>query len=312
MNRRIQNLNQPLGRKGARRRVRTRTALLLCLAAVAGTLLVRLLGGFAPDGVRVWLGGLASAAFFALPAYLGLYEIDGDQTQLLSLRRLSGAQVLWLAASGALMICPATLMNDVMAALAARFAAAFGMQPAAAAQGAGGASLFLPMLLVSGVLAPMCEEAFFRGYLQGAFASYGAARASIVTALLFAAAHGLGAGMLVYALLGLVFSAFVLRMGSVLASVILHVAYNATLVVLSVLPLSALFTGLTPVGCLVRLLGCAALSYTLKRAWLARGAREGKREALLVSRKEMLLAVIALLLVLLAQVTAVWAAGGNA
>ena len=280
MKRRIQNLNQPLGRKGARRRVRTRTALLLFLAVMAGTVLMGLLGGFVPEGVRVWLGAIASVAFFALPAYLGLCEIDGDQTRLLSLRRLSGAQVLWLAASGALLICPATLMNDVMAALAARFAAAFGIQAAAAVQSAGSASLLLPMLLASGILAPVCEEVFFRGYLQGAFARYGAVQASVVTALLFAAVHGLGAGLLVYALLGLVFSAFVLRMGSVLASVMLHTVYNVTLIVLSALPLSALFTGLTPVGCLVRLLGCAALGYTAKRAWLARGAREGKPEHL--------------------------------
>ena len=145
MKRRIQNLNQPLGRKGARRRVRTRTALFLFLMAMVGTVLMGLLGGFVPEGVRVWLGAIASVAFFALPAYLGLCEIDGDQTRLLSLRRLSGAQVLWLAASGALLICPATLMNDVMAALAARFAAAFGMQAAAAAQSAGSASLLLPI-----------------------------------------------------------------------------------------------------------------------------------------------------------------------
>lgn len=279
---------------------------------MAGTLLAGLLGSFAPEGVRVWLGAVASVAFFALPAYLGLCEIDGDQTRLLSLRRLSGAQALWLAASGALLICPATLTNDVMAALAARFAAAFGMQPAAAVQGAGGASLFLPMLLASGILAPVCEEVFFRGYLLGAFARYGAVQASIVTVLLFAAVHGLGAGLLVYALLGLVLSAFVLRMGSVLASVVLHTAYNVTLIVLSALPLSALFTGLAPVGCLLRLLGCAALGYTLRRAWLARGAREGKPESLSVDRKDMLLAIAVLLLVLLAQVTTVLAAGGYA
>ena len=101
-------------------------------------------------------------------------------------------------------------------------------------------------------------------------------------------------------------------MGSVLASVMLHTAYNVTLIVLSALPLSALFTGLTPVGCLVRLLGCTVLGYTAKRAWLARGAREGKPEALSVSKKEMLLAIAVLLLVLLAQVTAVLAAGGKA
>ena len=126
MKRRSSNLHQPLGRKGARRRVRTRTALFLCLAALAGMLLTALLGMFAPPGVRVWLSGLASVVFFALPAYLGLCESDGDWQRLLPLRRLSGAQALWLAASGALLVCPATLLSDVIAAVIARFAAAFG------------------------------------------------------------------------------------------------------------------------------------------------------------------------------------------
>ena len=312
MKRRSLNLNQPLGRKGARRRVRTRTALLLCAASTAGTLLAGLLGLFAPPGVRVWLSGLASLLFFAVPAYLGLCDMDGGQPSVLPLRRLSGAQALWLAASGALLVCPATLLSDVMAALIMRFAAAFGAQVSTAASGSGAVSLFLPMLLVSGVIAPVCEEAFFRGYLQRAFSRYGASRAAVMTALLFAAAHGLHAGFAIYALLGLALSACVMRTGSVLASVIVHMAYNVTIVVLSATPLSMLFTGLTPAGCLARLLGCAGLCYTAKRVWLARGAREGNREALALTRREMALAIAALALVLLAQATAVWAAGGNA
>ena len=312
MKRRIPNLNQPLGRKGARRRVRTRTALFLCLAAMAGTLLTGLLGLFVPPAVRVWLGAFASVAFFALPAYLGLCEIDGDQRRLMPLRRLSGAQALWLALSGALLVCPLTLVSDVIAALIARFAAAFGAQATAVVSGTDGTSLLLPMLLASGVIAPVCEEAFFRGYLQGVFARYGTAQAAVMTSLLFASAHGLGADMAVYALLGLVFTAFVLRTGSVLASLVMHMAYNVTLVVLSATPLSVLFTGLSPVGCIVRLLGCAGLCYTVKRAWLARGAREGQTQTFRLTRREAVLAIAALLLVIFAQVTAVLAAGGNA
>jgi len=279
---------------------------------MAGTLLTGLLGRFMPPAVRVWLGALVSVAFFALPAYLGLCEIDGDQRRLMPVRRLSGAQALWLAASGALLVCPMTLLSDVIAALIARFAAAFGAQASAVVSGADGTSLLLPMLLASGVIAPVCEEVFFRGYLQGVFARYGAAQAAVMTSLLFAAAHGLGADMAVYVLLGLVFTAYVLRTGSVLAPVLVHMAYNVTLVVLSATPLSALFTGLNPVGSMVRLLGCAGLCYTTKRAWLARGAREGQTQNFRFTRREAALAIAALLLVIVAQVTAVLAAGGNA
>lgn len=279
---------------------------------MAGMLLTGMLGRFVPPAARVWLGAFASVAFFALPAYLGLCEIDGDQRRLLPLRRLSGAQALWVALSGALLVCPMTLLSDVIAAVIAQFAAAFGAQATAVVSGADGTPLFLPVLLASGVIAPLCEEAFFRGYLMGAFARYGSAQAAVMTALLFAAAHGLGAGMAVYALLGLVFAAFLLRSGSVLASVLMHMAYNVTLVVLSATPLSLLFTGLSPAGCIVRLLGCAGLCYTAKRAWLARGAREGQREALALTKRELALAIAALLLVIAAQVTAVLAAGGNA
>lgn len=289
--------------------MRTRTALLLYAASFLGILLTGLLGRFLTPSLRVWVGAAASALFFGVPAYLGLCEIDGDQRGLLSLRRLSGAQALWLAASGALLVCPMTLISDVIAAVIARFA---GAQASAVVYGADGMELLLPMLLASGVIAPVCEEVFFRGYLMGVFARYGSAWAALMTALLFAAVHGVGADVAVYALLGLVFAAYALRAGSVLASGLMHIAYNGTLVLLSVTPLSMLFVGLTPVGCIARLLGCAALCYTVKRAWLARGAREGHAQAIRLSRREMAVMLIALLLVIAAQMTAVLAAGGNA
>lgn len=277
---------------------------------MAGTLLTGLLSRMTPPAVRVWLGAAASVAFFALPAYLGLCELDGDQRRLMPVRRLSGGQTLWLAASGALLICPATLLGDIAAAIALRFAPPSVAQ--AAVQGADGASLLMPTLLASGLIAPVCEEVFFRGYLLGVFARQGRLQACVMTALLFAAVHGLGMNTLVYALLGLALAAVVLRTGSVFASVLVHMAYNATLVLLSATPLACLFVGLTPAGCTVRLLGCAALGFTARRAWLARGAREGKPQALSLTRREAALLAAALLLVIAAQVTAVWAAGGQA
>ena len=115
-----------------------------------------------------------------------------------------------------------------------------------------------------------------------------------------------------YALLGLALAAVVLRTGSVFASMLVHMAYNVTLVLLSAMPLACLFVGLTPAGCAVRLLGCAALGFTARRAWLARGAREGQPQALSLTRREAALLAATVLLVLAAQVTAVVAAGGLA
>lgn len=281
-------------RKGARRRVRTRTALFLYAGCAAGLMGLALLSPLTGPGLRVWLGALFSLLCFALPAYLGLFVLDGDQRQLVMRRKLSGAQALWLCASGALLVCPATLLGDVGAALLGRF----GVQ-AAAAQGGADAALLVPMLLASGVIAPLCEEVFFRGYLLGALSRRGTAEAALVTAALFAAAHGT-ANLLPLFLMGLLFAAAALHAGSVLASVCLHMAYNVTLIVLSALPASMLLTGLTPLSCIARLCGCAALFYTFKRFWRARGVRQAD-DAALTLREGVMLAV-PVLLVLLVQI----------
>ena len=79
-------------RRGARRRVRTRTALFLCLFGAAGIALLSALSPFLGAGARPWISLLGTLLFYALPAYLGLYEMDGDQTHLLMKNKLSGAQ----------------------------------------------------------------------------------------------------------------------------------------------------------------------------------------------------------------------------
>ena len=292
---------RPLTRKGARRRVRTRTALFLCLLCAVGMALVSLVSSLVGQGARVWLGAAASLAFFALPAYLGLCELDGDQRHLLQRRKLSGGQALWLAASGALLVCPATLLGDVLAALAAQLTGAFGAQVSAAAVQSTGSVAILPILLASGVIAPLCEELFFRGYLLGALARYGTAQSAAFTAAVFAVVHGLGFGTPVYLLLGLLLAVMALRTHSVLGSALMHMAYNVTVVLLAATPLAALFTGLTPLSCIVRLLGCAALCYTAKRAWLARGVREAEDAALTLTKREIALLLAAAALVVLSQ-----------
>lgn len=281
-------------RKGARRRVRTRTALFLYACSLAGLLAVKLLSRRAAPGLSVWLGAAGMLLCFALPAFLGLSVIDGDQCPLLKTRRISGAQALWLCVSGALLVCPATLLGDIGAA----FYSMIGV-PASTAQGSASLSLLLPVLFASGVLAPVCEEVFFRGYLLGVLSRRGEMEAALLTALLFAAAHGMD-GFLTYFLLGLLFAAVCLRAGSVLAPVMMHMAYNVTLIVLSATPVSLLFTGLSPLSCFVRLGGCAALFYALQRLWRARGTRQ--EETSRFSARDLALPAAAAVLVILSQV----------
>lgn len=276
--------------------MRTRTALFLCGFSAAGMLLLGLITGALAQAVGVWAGALGTLLFFALPAYLGLCLLDGDQRHLVLRRRLSGAQALWLLASGALIVCPATLLGDLAAALPA----AFGVQ-AAPVQGEASAALLLPMLLASGVLAPVCEELFFRGYLLGAFRRYGEYGAALFTAALFAVSHGMSAQLPAYLLLGLLFAALMLHMGSVLAPLLAHMAYNITLILLSATPLAGLFSGLGVLSCLMRLCGVAALSYTLQRAWNARGVREAEA-AFTLRKREIALLIAAVLLVIAAQI----------
>lgn len=280
----------------ARRRVRTGSALFLCAFSLAGLTLTRLLA--TRLGGAAWLQTLGTLLFIALPAFLGLLVIDGDQSHLIPPRALSGAQTLWLALTGVLAVCPMTLLSDVLAALVGRFAA-----PMASASGAEGGAL-LPLLLRSAVLAPLCEELFFRGYLQGALSRYGAGRACAAAALLFALAHGLSMNLPCYALLGLMLGALTLRTGSVLAPLLVHMAYNAALALLASCPLGTLMTGLAPLSCLLRLIGCAGFAYALRRAFAARGTRMAPDGALRVDMQALLSMLAAVLAVAAAQLIA--------
>ena len=277
----------------ARRRVRTGSALFLCAFSLAGLMLTRLVA--AQPGSPAWLGAIGTLLFIALPALFGLLVIDGDQTHLIPDRALSGAQALWLTLTGVLAVCPMSLLADVLAALAGRFAA-----PLADAAG-GGTGALLPLLLQSAVLAPLCEELFFRGYLQGVLSRFGAGRACAAVALLFALAHGLSLNLPCHVLMGMLLGVLTLRTGSVLAPLLVHMAYNAALVLLAACGLGALFSGLTPVSGLLRLIGCAGFAYALRRAFAAKGTRMAPDGALRLNVQELLYLLAAILAVAAAQ-----------
>lgn len=286
----------------ARRRVSTRTALLLCVLSMAGVTLLDL--AYAtwslPGAAQVLLGAAGTLLCFALPAALGLLVLDGDQTQLLRLRALSAPHILYLSLTGALAICPVSLLGDIPTALARSLLAWTEM----GAQGAApDMALFLPMLLQGALLAPVCEELFFRGYLLGVMERFGQRRAVIAAALLFAAVHGVDALFVPRALLGVLLGALMLRTGSILAPVLVHGCYNLAVLLASFSGLGGLFSGLTLVSCAVRLLGSAAFVMAARRAWGARGARARARlsDGVPLTRRQIALLIGALLALIASQ-----------
>lgn len=253
----------------ARRRVRTRVALFLSLASLAGLVLIRLLG----TALRV--SGLSAVALstagtllcFLLPALAGLFLLDGDQHQMLALRALSAQHVLCLAAAGALFVGPAALLAELPGA-ALRLC---GVELAQTAVSAPDSALFLPMLLQSALLAPICEELFFRGYLMGAFARAGRGKAVAAAALLFAAAHGVDAAFLPRFLFGCLLGLMARRTGSILAPMLMHGCYNAAVLMIGFSGVS--LGGSSLLFCALGLLSAALCFAMVARVYLARANR---------------------------------------
>lgn len=255
----------------ARRRVRTRAALFLTAVSFTGLILLGILR------LTVQMSALSSAALgaagtlvcFLLPALAGLLLIDGDQSAMLPMRSLSAQHRLFLSLTGALLVCPMSLLAEMPNA-ALRF---MGFALPEQAAGAANASLFLPCLLASGLLAPICEELFFRGYLMGVFARFGRGRAVWCTALLFALAHGVDTAFLPRVLIGALLGDAMARTGSILAPMLLHGCYNIAIILINFSGASGLFTGYSMLSCAVRLMGTALCWGAYARACRARATR---------------------------------------
>ena len=286
---------------GARRRVRTRSALLLSVGVCLGMVLYRLLAaaGGLPSGsqlLRLAVELAAAALVFGGASYLGLRVLDGDQRKILPRAALSRAQVLWCSLLGALAVAPMTLGADVLRSLTAGGSAA-GAGFAVRAPG-----VFILALIKSALLVPVLEELFFRGYLLHALERFGSGRAAWVSALCFALAHTGGAAhaWLLYTALGLLLSALTLKTGSLLAPMLVHACYNLALIVLDYAGLGGLFAGLTLPSCALRLGLCLAFAYALRRAWTARGAHAQVKPLGRLGSREWALVAAALALSLLA------------
>ena len=280
-----------LRKSRARRRVRTRVALFLSLASLAGLYGLRLLG------MVLRVSGLSAVALstagtllcFLLPALAGLFMLDGDQHRMIALRALS-------AAAGALFIGPAALLAELPGA-ALRLCGVELAQTAASAPDSG---LFLPMLLQSALLAPICEELFFRGYLMGAIARAGRGKAAAAAALLFAAAHGVDAAFLPRFLFGCLLGEMAQRTGSILAPMLMHGCYNAAVLLVS-------FSGLKLAGnsllfCALGLMSAVLCFAMVARVYRARANRAPVEWGGALSRKEMAKIAAAVLAVIAAVI----------
>jgi membrane protease YdiL (CAAX protease family) len=89
-------------------------------------------------------------------------------------------------------------------------------------------------LFVVAVVPAFVEELAFRGLLQGRLgALFGRVTGILVTAALFAAAHGIGYGTPFHVALGIALGFMRDRWGSLLPCMLLHATYNGTLVLLA-------------------------------------------------------------------------------
>ena len=249
----------------ARRRVRMRSALLLTLGAFALTALVRGLLSLpalaaVPRGAATLLETACTVLAFGGGAYLGLCVLDGDHRSIVPMRRLSRAQMRWLALLGVLAVCPMALISDLTDALR-------GMRAAGASQAAAAnAALLVKRVLI----VPVCEELFFRGYLLPALSPQGRLRASVIVSLCFALMHG--SALTAHAALGLLLCLLTIHTGSRLAPSLVHAGCNLALTALGALGLSGLLMGWSLPACIVKATGCAAFAAVLKRAVTARPA----------------------------------------
>lgn len=300
-------MRRPWIKPGARRRVRTRSALLLsagvCLAMAWYRLLATLnsmgwLWNTRLPGLTVELA--VTVLVFGSASHLGLCVLDGDQRKILPRAALSRAQALWLSLLGALAVSPMTLGADVLRSLA------YGGSTAGVTFAVRAPGVFILLLVKSALLVPALEELFFRGYLLHALERFGSGRAAWVSALCFALAHTGGSlqGWLLYTALGLLLAKITLKTGSLLAPVLVHGCYNLALIVLDYSGLGGLFAGLSLGSCALRLGLCLAFVYALRRALTARGAHAQVKPIGRLSRRDWALVAAAAALALVAALLA--------
>lgn len=85
-------------------------------------------------------------------------------------------------------------------------------------------------------IGPLVEEVFFRGFAYNAIKKkWGVKQAIVVTAVVFAAMHGLGFGLLPIMILGLLLAYSYEKTGSLIPAVTIHILHNGIMVLLLLL-----------------------------------------------------------------------------
>lgn len=186
------------------------------------------------------------------------------------MRSLSAQHRLFLSLTGALLVCPMSLLADFPGA-------ALRLMGFALPERGGGRVGRVALPAVSAwpaeCLAPICEELFFRGYLMGVFTRYGRGRAVLSSALLFSLAHGVDMAFLPRVLIGALLGDAMARTGSILAPMLLHGCYNIAIILINFSGASDLFTGYSMLSCAVRLMGTALCWGAYARVCRARPTR---------------------------------------
>jgi uncharacterized protein len=184
--------------------------------------------GSSPPESAVVLGLLAAQLTMIAGALWAAQGRDGSSMPVLSLKAPAQG-VRAYAVALALLLGGMVVLNAVMAGVFGHDLTADLKSFAGLIRGPWG----LGALLVIGIGAPLSEELLFRGFLQGALwrSRLGYWGAAVVATAVWAAMHAgyTAVGLAEVFLIGLVFSAFLRRTGSLWVPMFCHAFYNSAL-----------------------------------------------------------------------------------
>lgn len=274
---------------------------LACSAFIVVSGMLSISGAYArmSQGARLFMETALTVLCFGATAAYGLWRAWNDPHVQAGRQALSAGQLRYLALTGVLLVCPMTLVSDLLRAPFVRMGSL-----ASASTQVPTFALFLPMLVKSALIAPICEELFFRGYLTAVLRASGTKGATLIAALFFALAHGVDAALLPRFAMGLLLGALAVRVDSLLAAVVVHACYNLTILVLSFAGVGGLFSGIGFVSCLIRVPLCAAFVVALRAAYSARRARRTLCFGERMTRRQIALLFAALALVMICPLLA--------
>jgi membrane protease YdiL (CAAX protease family) len=86
-------------------------------------------------------------------------------------------------------------------------------------------------LFVLAVLPAVCEEFIYRGIILNGFRKFGNVSAVVISALLFALAHGSAMQFIYQFILGIILGFVVVKTGSLIAGMVVHFVNNATVII---------------------------------------------------------------------------------